>query len=292
VHASYDATRALYHDINQAFVARMAAQGERVRVVMSHGGSGKQARAVLDGLPADVLSAAVARDTELLAEAGLLDDDQRAVSPFPSTVVFVVRAGNPRGIVDWHDLSRPDVVVVLPSPQTSGGARLVHLAAWAAARGGAPLDDAAADARAERALSALYARVPVFDAGARGSATTFVERGVGDVLVAWESEAALVVARAPDRFSTVTPPTTVWAEPPVVVVDAHVERRGTRALAEAYVAFLRGPEAQAIGRRHHFRGAFDAPTAPTVEAIAGDWQRAQRRHFDAGGVFDRAVSRR
>lgn len=299
LNVSYDPTRELYRELNAAFAKDyLARTGRAVAVKMSHGGSGKQARSVLDGLPADVVTLALAYDVDALADRGLVARGWQArlphnASPYTSTIVFLVRPGNPKGIRDWKDLARPGVSVVCPNPKTSGAARWGYLAAW-----GSVLATGGNDAAAKTLVGGLFRNVAVLDTGARGSTTTFVQRGLGDVLVAWENEAHLALAEAgPGRVEIVVPKRSVLAEPPVAVVDAVVERKGTRVVAEAYLRFLYTPGAQAIAARHHYRPrlpeavaksgrSFPAVATFTVDALFGGWRAAQKRHFDDGGVFD------
>ncbi len=300
LNVSYDPTRELYADLNAAF-ARFcrAATGATVTVRQSHGGSGKQARAVIDGLEADVVTLALAFDIDAIAEkSGLIARDWRQrlphnSAPYTSTIVFLVRKGNPKGIRDWDDLVRPGVTVITPNPKTSGGARWNYLAAWGSARhrlGG--------DRAAREFVTKLFRNVPVLDSGARGSTTTFVQRGLGDVLLAWENEALLARAElGPDRVELVVPSESILAEPPVAVVDQVVDQRGTRAAAEAYLRFLYEPEGQEIAARHYFRprrpevAARHAERFPplklfTVDEEFGGWARAHAEHFADGATFD------
>jgi sulfate/thiosulfate transport system substrate-binding protein len=300
LNVSYDPTRELYAELNAAFARHRAAIGaERVVVRQSHGGSGKQARAVLDGLEADVVTLALAYDIDVLAGAGWLPREWRErlphrSAPYTSTIVFVVRKGNPKGIHDWDDLARPGIAVITPSPKTSGGARWNYLAAW-----GAVLQRSRGDTAAAREfVAAIYRNVPVLDTGARGSSTTFAERGVGDVLVAWENEALLLAGEiGKDRFEIVIPRVSILAEPPVAVVDRYADKHGTGALARAYLEYLYSEEGQQIAARHHYRprsaavaarhaGEFPALELFTVDDVFGGWAAAQRTHFDEGGVFD------
>ncbi len=302
LNVSYDPTRELYREINDAFAADWQARhGERPLIRMSHGGSGRQARALIDGLKASVVTLALGYDIDQIAAAGLIAPDWQSrlpdrASPYTSTIVFLVRAGNPKAIRDWDDLARDDVRVITPNPKTSGGARWNYLAAWAWAErrhGG----DAAAVADY---MQRLLANVPVLDAGARGSTTTFAQRGIGDVLITWENEAWLAKAQfARAGFEIVYPSLSIRAEPPVSVVDANVDAAGTRALAEAYLAFLYTAPAQAIITRHHFRpakpGAADAQRFPELELVDiesafGGWAAAHAAHFRDGGSFDRIMS--
>src|SRR5581483_2097606 len=287
LNVSFDPTRELYEDVNAAFAkSHLARTGQTVVVNQSHAGSGKQARAVIDGLEADVVTLALAYDVDALRLKGKLIPEgwQGRLpfnsAPFTSAIVLVVRKGNPKGIHDWSDLARPGVQVITPNPKTSGGARWGHLAAygWAKKHGD--------DAGARDFMRALYANVPVFDAGARGATTTFAERGIGDVLIAWESEALLLsedVARG--RVEVVVPSASILAEPSVSVVDVYADRHGTRAAAEAYVQFLFTDEAQELAAKHHFRPRSEAIAARhafarlelfTVDEVFGGWAQAQR----------------
>lgn len=306
LNVSYDPTRELYQEVNAAFAARwQRLTGEALEVRMSHGGSGKQARSVIDGLEADVVTLALAWDIDAIADSGAIAPDWQSrlphnSSPYTSTIVLLVRQGNPKAIRDWGDLARPGVAVITPNPKTSGGARWNYLAAWAWALehyGGDP-------AKVRQFVGRLYRNAPVLDTGARGSTITFVERGIGDVLVAWENEALLVVERLrPGRFEIVTPSISILAEPPVAVVDRVVERRGSRRLANAYLEFLYTPEAQELAARHFFRprdaevaarfpGRFPRIELITVDEVFGGWPQAQRIHFEAGAIFDQIFVRR
>jgi sulfate/thiosulfate transport system substrate-binding protein len=298
LNVSYDPTRELYAEVNAAFAAEWQARtGQKVLIEQSHGGSGKQARAVIDGLDADVVTLALAHDVDQLARRGLVAADWQArlperAAPFTSTIVFLVRAGNPRGIADWDDLVQPGIRVITPNPRTSGGARWNYLAAWAHA-----LERSGGDeARARRFVTALYRNVPVLDSGARAATTTFVERGVGDVLLTWESEALLAIDKlGAGRFEIVTPRLSILAEPPVAVVDRNVDRRGSREAAQAYLELLYTPEGQQLAARHYYRPR-DAAAAPAglfpelrllaVDEVAGGWAAVQAAHFDDGGIFD------
>jgi sulfate/thiosulfate transport system substrate-binding protein len=299
LNASYDPTRELYDAVNREFAKQWKAKtGQDVTVKQSHGGSGKQARAVIDGLEADVVTLALAYDVDAVAKSGLLDPtwQQRLPSrsaPYTSTIVFLVRKGNPKGIHDWQDLAKPGIRVITPNPKTSGGARWNYLAAW-----GAELRRTKDEAKARALVKAIYKNVPVLDSGARGSTTTFVERGIGDVLLAWENEALLAVARlGKDKFDIVAPPASILAEPPVAVVDRVVKRRGTAEVAKAYLEFLYTPEGQEIAARNYYRprdpgvAATHAATFPklelfTIDDLFGGWQKAQATHFADGGTFD------
>jgi sulfate/thiosulfate transport system substrate-binding protein len=301
LNVSYDPTRELYRDFNAAFAkAWQAKTGQAPRLSASHGGSGRQARAVIDGLQADVVTLALAYDIDAIAERGLLATDwQRRLphnsAPYTSTIVFLVRQGNPKAIRDWADLVKPGVAVITPNPKTSGGARWNYLAAWAWAKRQPGGDDRAA----EEFVGRLFRNVPVLDTGARGSTTTFVQRGQGDVLLAWENEAQLALQEFGEaKLEIVYPKLSILAEPPVAVVDANVDRRGTRALAEAYLNHLYSPEGQALAARHFYRprdeaalaaagGRFPGIEFVTVDADFGGWQAAQRTHFNDSGAFDR-----
>ncbi|MGK4007756.1 sulfate ABC transporter substrate-binding protein [Sorangium sp. So ce1036] len=302
LNASYDPTRELYEEVNAAFAKRWKAQrGQDVTIKQSHGGSGKQARSVIDGLDADVVTLALSYDIDAIMAAGLIQDGWQSrlkhnSAPCTSTIVFLVRKGNPKGIKDWDDLVKEGVEVITPNPKTSGGARWNYLAAW-----GYELKRAGGDeARAKDFVGRLYKNVPVLDAGARGSTTTFVERGIGDVLISWENEALLAVKQlGKDRFEVVVPSVSVLAEPPVAVVDKVVDRRGTRAAAEAYLEFLSTEEGQRIAAKHFYRprdpailaaaqaeGVFPKVELFSIDEVFGGWQKAQKTHFSDDGVFD------
>jgi len=301
LNVSYDPTRELYQDIDAAFAKHWKAKtGETVTIKQSHGGSGKQARAVIDGLEADVVTLALAYDIDALHEHGNLipADWQKRLpsnaSPYTSTVVFLVRKGNPKNIGDWSDLARPGIAVVTPNPKTSGGARWNYLAAW----GYALKQPGGNDASARDFVKRLYANVKVLDSGARGALTTFTERGIGDVLINWENEAYLAVKElGPDKFEIVTPSISILAEPPVSVVDKVVDKRGTRKVATAYLEFLYTKEGQEIAGRHYYRprdaevsARYAKQFAPvklfTIDDVFGGWTNAQKTHFADGGVFD------
>jgi sulfate transport system substrate-binding protein len=297
---SYDPTRELYQDFNQAFARQWKAKtGDNVTVKQSHGGSGKQARSVIDGLSADVVTLALAYDIDAISERGLVAHNWQArlahrSTPYASTIVFLVRKGNPKQIRDWADLVKPGVAVITPNPKTSGGARWNHLAAY----GYALRQPGGSDATARDFLARLYKNVPVLDSGARGATTTFTERGIGDVLLAWENEALLAVKElGPDKFEVVAPSVSILAEPPVAVVDKVVDKRGTRAVAEAYLQYLYSAEGQQIAAKHYYRpvvepyakqyaAQFPAIKLFTIDEIAGGWTKAQKAHFADGGVFD------
>ena len=301
LNASYDPTRELYREFNAAFAKYwLGKTGDKVEVRASHGGSGKQARAVIDGLQADVVTLALAYDIDAIAEKGQLlpSDWQRRLpdnsSPFTSTIVFLVRKGNPKGIKDWEDLVRPGLSVITPNPKTSGGARWNYLAAW----GYALKQRGDSEARARDFVSRLYRNVPVLDSGARGATTTFVQRGIGDVLIAWESEAMLSMKESGGgQFEIVAPSVSILAEPPVAWVDKVVTKRGTGEVAKAYLEYLYSPEGQEIAARHFYRprleavarahaGAFSKLSLFTIDERLGGWQGAQKTHFNEGGVFD------
>jgi len=294
LNVSYDPTRELYEEINRAFARSWEKKtGQRVTVNQSHGGSGKQARAVLDGLEADVVTLALAYDVDALHRVGKLIPagwqarlPNRSV-PFASTIVFVVRKGNPKAIRAWDDLVKPGVSVITPNPKTSGGARWNYLAAWAHAR------KQGDETSAKAFIGELFERVPVLDSGARGSTTTFAEREIGDVLVAWENEARLLTEKVGQgRFAIVVPPARVLAEPPVALIDRVVDKRGTRAVAQAYLEFHFTPEAQAIAAKHFYRpnagpsGAAGRESKLTTVDAFGGWSAAQQAHFSDGGLFD------
>jgi sulfate/thiosulfate-binding protein len=302
LNVSYDPTRELYQEFNAAFAKHWKAKsGDTVTIKQSHGGSGKQARSVIDGLEGDVVTLALAYDVDALHDKGKLipADWQKRLphnaSPYTSTIVFLVRKGNPKGVKDWNDLVKPGVEVVTPNPKTSGGARWNYLAAWGYAlkqRGGS-------DATAQDFVRKLFANVKVLDSGARGALTTFAERGIGDVFISWENEAYLAVKElGPDRFELVTPSVSILAEPPVSVVDKVVDKRGTRAVATAYLEYLYSPEGQEIAAQNYYRpidpkvatryaGKFAAMKLFTIEDVFGGWTKAQKTHFADGGVFDR-----
>jgi sulfate transport system substrate-binding protein len=300
LNASYDPTRELYQDINVAFAKHWkATTGQDVRISQSHGGSGRQARAVIDGLPADVVTLALAGDIDKIALEGKmlpLNWEQRLPhnsAPYVSTIVFLVRAGNPKNIHDWGDLARDDVQVITPNPKTSGGARWNYLAAWAWAE----KQPGANEASAREFVRRLYKNVPVLDTGARGSLTTFGQRGIGDVAISWENEAHLALReRGSALFEIVVPSISVLAEPSVAVVDKVVLRRGTRVVAEAYLQFLYSPEGQEIAARNFYRPRDSAVAAKyagqfaQVELVTiahfGGWKLAQEEHFATGGIFD------
>ncbi|MBG6219286.1 MULTISPECIES: sulfate ABC transporter substrate-binding protein [unclassified Janthinobacterium] len=300
LNVSYDPTRELYQDVNAAFAKQWKGKtGDNVKIKQSHGGSGKQARAVIDGLEADVVTLALAYDIDALAEHKLLATDwQKRLahnsSPYTSTIVFLVRKGNPKGIKDWNDLIKPGVSVITPNPKTSGGARWNHLAAW----GYALRQPGGNEAKAKDFVGKLYKNVPVLDSGARGATTTFVERGIGDVLIAWENEAYLAVKElGPSKFDIITPSVSILAEPPVAVVDKFADKHGTRKVAEAYLNYLYTDEGQDIIAKNYYRPATDRAAKKyasqfakvnlfSIEQVAGGWTAAQKAHFADGGIFD------
>ena len=305
LNVSYDPTRELYQEFNASFAKYWKKKsGQDVVIKQSHGGSGKQARAVIDGLGADVVTLALAYDIdEIHNKAKLIPENwQKRLphnsSPYTSTIVFLVRKGNPKNIKDWNDLVKPGVQVITPNPKTSGGARWNYLAAWAYAlkqRGGN-------EAKAKDFVTRLFKNVPVLDSGARGSTTTFVQRGIGDVLLAWENEAFLAINElGKDKFEIVAPSLSILAEPPVTVVDKVVDKKGTRKIAEEYLKYLYTPEGQEIAARHYYRPTDKKVAAKyaktfakvkliTIDEVFGGWQKAQKSHFADGGVFDQIFS--
>jgi sulfate/thiosulfate-binding protein len=299
LNVSYDPTREFYADINKAFAQEWREKtGQTVVIRQSHGGSGQQARAVIDGLQADVVTLALAYDIDAIGAAGLVDPGwQKRLpdnsAPYSSTVVFLVRKGNPKGIKDWADLIKPGVEVITPNPKTSGGARWNYLAAW-----GYMLKKTGRAAAAQEFVGELYRHVPVLDSGARAATTTFMERGIGDVLITWENEAFLAMeAGGADAFEIVTPSLSILAEPPVSLVDRVVAKRGTARVAQAYLEFLYSEAGQEIAAQHFFRprsaavqarhaGQFPQLELFTLAEYFGDWQQAQAAHFNDGGIFD------
>ncbi len=300
LNVSYDPTRELYQDYNAVFARYWKAKTqETVAIKQSHGGSGKQARSVIDGLDADVVTLALAYDVNALAEKKLIPENWQKrlpqnAAPYTSTIVFLVRKGNPRQIKDWNDLVRPGIGIVTPNPKTSGGARWNYLAAWAYALRQA----GGSDEKAKEFVGQLFKNVKVLDSGARGATTTFTERGIGDVLLAWESEAYLAVKElGPEKFDIVTPSLSILAEPPVSVVDKVVGKKGSRKVAEAYLEYLYSPEAQEIAARHYYRPRDQKVAAKyarqfakvnliTIDEVFGGWDKAQKTHFSDGGTFD------
>jgi sulfate/thiosulfate transport system substrate-binding protein len=299
LNVSYDPTRELYQAFNAAFAAHWKSKtGQDVTVRQSHGGSGAQARSVIDGLEADVVTLALAYDVDALAGSGLLPADwQKRLpqnsAPYTSTIVFLVRKGNPKGIADWSDLVRPGVGVITPNPKTSGGARWNYLAAWAYAK----RQPGGSDAKAKEFVAGLFRNVPVLDTGARGATNTFVQRGIGDVLLAWENEAYLALEEARDKVEIVVPSISILAEPPVAVVDKVAAKKGTGAVAEEYLKYLYTAEGQEIAAKNHYRprdqnvaakyaSSFANVTLFTIDEAFNGWQNAQKTHFADGGTFD------
>lgn len=300
LNVSYDPTRELYNDFNRAFADYWKqTNGQTVTINQSHGGSGKQARAVIDGLDADVVTLALAYDIDAISEkGGLLPKNWQTrlpqnSSPYTSTIVFLVRKGNPKGIKDWDDLVKPGVSVITPNPKTSGGARWNYLAAW-----GYALKKYGSEDKAKEFVSKLYKNVPVLDSGARGATVTFVERGIGDVAISWENEAFLAANElGKGDFEIIAPSISILAEPPVAVVDKVAERRGTNQVAKAYLEYLYSEVGQQIVAKHYYRPRLEsvatkyASTFPkinlfTIQEVFGGWQKAQKTHFADGGVFD------
>ncbi|CAJ0891984.1 Sulfate-binding protein [Ralstonia sp. LMG 32965] len=300
LNVSYDPTRELYKEINTEFAKKWKAEtGEDITLRASHGGSGKQARSVIDGLDADVVTLALGYDIDAIAERGLTGKDWQKrlphnASPYTSTIVFLVRKGNPKGIKDWNDLVKPGIAVITPNPKTSGGARWNYLAAWAYAL----KQPGGSDATAKDFVQKLYKNVPVLDSGARGATTTFTERGIGDVLIAWEDEALLAArVEGKDKFDVVVPSISILAEPPVAVVDKVADKKGTRKAAEAYLKFLYTTQGQEIGAKNFYRptdpavakkheSEFPKVKLVTIDDTFGGWQKAQKTHFADGGQFD------
>lgn len=307
LNVSYDPTREFYQELNPEFINYWKERtGDNVEIRQSHGGAGKQARAVIDGLEADVVTLALAYDISAIGErTGKLPADWQSrlpnnSAPYTSTIVFLVRKGNPKGVQDWDDLTKPGVEVITPNPKTSGGARWNYLAAW-----GYALDKNGGDTeKAKEFVSSIYKQVPVLDSGARGSTNTFVQREIGDVLLAWENEAFLAVNElGPEKFEIVVPSVSILAEPPVTVVDKVAEARGTREVAEAYLSYLYSPEAQRLAAKHYYRPVLPALADPediarfpnvktfTVDEVFGSWHKAQDVHFSDGGVFDQIYAK-
>jgi sulfate/thiosulfate-binding protein len=305
LNVSYDPTRELYQQVNAKFAEYWKAKtGQTVTIQQSHGGSGKQARAVIDGLEADVVTLALAGDIDAIAKKGQLlsADWQKRLpnqsSPYTSTIVYLVRKGNPKQIKNWDDLVKPDVQIIVANPKTSGGARWAYLAAW----GQAYLKGGKSDEKAKAYITEFYHHVPVLDSGARGATTTFAQRGIGDVLVSWENEAYLAEKEfGADQFDIVYPPSSILAEPPVAVVDQVVDRHGTRQVAEEYLKFLYTADGQEIAAQNHYRprleevakkyeSSFPKIELFTIEDVAGGWSKAQPTHFNDGGVFDQIYS--
>jgi sulfate/thiosulfate-binding protein len=304
LNVSYDPTRELYQDFNEAFSKYWKAKtGDNIKVQASHGGSGKQARAIIDGLEADVATLALSYDVDQLYEKGRLipADWQKRLnhnsSPYTSTIVFLVRKGNPKKIKDWDDLIKPGVSIITPNPKTSGGARWNYLAAWAYALKQNNNDEA----KAKEFVTKLYKNVPILDSGARGATTTFVERGIGDVLLAWENEAYLAKKElGPDKVEIVVPSLSILAEPPVTVVDKYAKKHGTEKVAQAYLEYLYSEEGQEIAAKNYYRPTLDSVAKKytnqfakvnliKIDDVFGGWQKAQKTHFNDGGVFDEII---
>ncbi|MFA3780483.1 sulfate ABC transporter substrate-binding protein [Yersinia sp. 1652 StPb PI] len=305
LNVSYDPTREFYQEYNQAFSKHWQQQtGDKVTVRQSHGGSGKQATSVINGIEADVVTLALAYDVDAIAERGRIDKNwikrlPDNSAPYTSTIVFLVRKGNPKQIHDWSDLVKPGVSVITPNPKTSGGARWNYLAAW-----GYALEHNNNDqAKAQEFVKTLYKNVEVLDSGARGATNTFVERGIGDVLIAWENEALLAVNEVgKDKFDIITPSVSILAEPTVSVVDKVVDKRGTREVADAYLTYLYSPEGQTIAAKNYYRPRDPAVAAKfanefpklklfTIDEVFGGWTKAQQTHFATGGIFDEISKR-
>ncbi|NUQ45323.1 MAG: sulfate ABC transporter substrate-binding protein [Phycisphaerae bacterium] len=318
LNVSYDPTREFYVDFNKAFAEHWKARtGRNVTIRQSHGGAGRQARAVIDGLEADVVTLALAYDIDVMAEkARLLPRDWQTrlphnSAPYTSTIVFLVRKGNPRGIRDWPDLLKPDIEIITPNPKTSGGARWNYLAAWGYvmrrelgddSKSGGWQDAArvkAAEEKARAFVTALFKKVPVLDSGARGSTTTFVQRGIGDVFLSWENEAFLAINElGPEKFEIVVPSVSILAEPPVALVEKYADKHGTREVAQAFLEFLYSPTGQRLAAKHFYRPVEPKHADPTdlrrfpevklftIDEVFGGWGKAQRAHFDDGGIFD------
>jgi sulfate transport system substrate-binding protein len=304
LNVSYDPTRELYQDFNKAFADYWKKKtGRSVTVQQSHGGSGKQARSVIDGLSADIVTLALGYDIDAIADAGLVARNwQKRLpqnsTPYTSTIVFLVRKGNPKNIRNWDDLVRPGVQVITPNPKTSGGARWNYLAAW-----GYALKKYGSPARAKDFVARLYKNVPVLDSGARGSTTTFVERGIGDVLLAWENEAVLATRElGRGKFQIVAPSLSILAEPSVAIVDSNVGKHGTRGISTAYLKYLYTPQGQTIAARHYYRPRLASVRAKyakqfpkvklfTLNSVFGSWRQAQKAHFADGGTFDQVYAR-
>jgi len=300
LNVSYDPTRELYAAINKAFATKFKAEtGKTIEIKQSHGGSGTQARSVIDGLQADVVTLALAYDIDAIAGRGLIAADWQKklpnnAAPYTSTIVFLVRKGNPKGVRGWDDLVKPGIKVITPNPKTSGGARWNYLAAW-----GYALKKHGSEDKARDFVRDLYKNVPVLDTGARGSTVTFVQRNIGDVLLAWENEAYLAIDEfGKDKFEVVTPALSILAEPTIAIVDKVVDKKGTRSAAEAYLNFIYSPEGQEIAAKNHYRprdaaiaknheNSFAKVELFTIDDTFGGWQKAQALHFSDGGIFDK-----
>ena len=300
LNVSYDPTRELYQQVNAAFTKQWVAQGNKpIKINASHGGSGSQARSVIDGLEADVVTLALEYDIDAIAQKGLIAKDwikrlPDNSSPYTSTIVFLVRKGNPKAIKDWGDIVKPGVSIITPNPKTSGGARWNYLAAW----GYALKQPGGSEQKAKEFVAQLFKNVPVLDSGARASTTTFVQRGIGDVFLSWENEAYLAIKElGPDKFEIVTPSLSILAEPSIAVVDKVVDKKKTRDIAEAYLKFLYTPEGQEIAAKNYYRPRdaqvtekykdnFKKVDLLTIDGDFGGWSAAQKKHFDEGGIFD------
>lgn len=303
LNVSYDPTRELYQEFNQAFAKHWKeTTGDTITIKQSHGGSGKQARSVIDGIDADIVTLALASDIDAIAQRGAIKPGWQKhfalnSSPYTSTIVFLVRKGNPKHIRDWNDLVKPGISIITPNPKTSGGARWNYLAAW----GYALTQPGGNDEKAKEFVGKLFKQVPVLDSGARGSTTTFVERGMGDVLLAWENEALLAIKElGPDKVEIVAPSVSILAEPPVAIVDKVVDKKGTRKVAEAYLQYLYTDEGQDIAGKNYYRptsekiavkyaSQFPKVKLFTIGEIAGGWDKVQKEHFGDGGVFDQMI---
>ncbi|MFC6053769.1 ABC transporter permease [Acinetobacter sp. Ac_877] len=302
LNVSYDPTRELYDNFNKEFSAYWKKQtGQDINFKQSHGGSGKQARAVIDGLDADVVTLALAADIDEIAERGLVAKDWQKKfpqnsTPYTSTIVFLVRKGNPKGIKDWGDLVKPDVAIITPNPKTSGGARWNYLAAWAWAKH----QKGGNDKTAQEFVRKIYQNTKVLDSGARGATTTFAERGIGDVLLAWENEAHLATREQPGKFEIITPSLSILAEPPVAIVDKNAKKDGNENLAKAYLNYLYSPAGQTVAAKNFYRprnaavlakytNVFKPLKLVTIDKEFGGWTKVQKAHFDNGGVFDQIV---
>ncbi|WP_312051185.1 sulfate ABC transporter substrate-binding protein [Acinetobacter schindleri] len=302
LNVSYDPTRELYDNFNKEFSAYWKkSTGQDINFKQSHGGSGKQARAVIDGLDADVVTLALAADIDEIAKRGLLPTDWQKKfpqnsTPYTSTIVFLVKKGNPKGIKDWGDLVKPGVDIITPNPKTSGGARWNYLAAWAWAKH----QPGGNDAKAQEFVRQIYKQTKVLDSGARGATTTFAERGIGDVLLAWENEAHLALREQPGKFEIITPSLSILAEPPVAIVEKNAKKDGNENLAKAYLNYLYSPAGQAVAAKNFYRPrnaavlkqyshVFKSLKLVTIDKEFGGWTRVQKQHFDNGGIFDQIV---
>lgn len=302
LNVSYDPTRELYDNFNKEFSAYWKkSTGQDINFKQSHGGSGKQARAVIDGLDADVVTLALAADIDEIAKRGLLPTDWQKKfpqnsTPYTSTIVFLVKKGNPKGIKDWGDLVKPGVDIITPNPKTSGGARWNYLAAWAWAKH----QPRGNDAKAQEFVRQIYKQTKVLDSGARGATTTFAERGIGDVLLAWENEAHLALREQPGKFEIITPSLSILAEPPVAIVEKNAKKDGNENLAKAYLNYLYSPAGQAVAAKNFYRPrnaavlkqyshVFKSLKLVTIDKEFGSWTKVQKQHFDNGGIFDQIV---